>query len=139
MKKVIYGCIKGLDGRIPDCKLGMHAKCFNEIKKSMILDPCCRQNGVNNRFERLKSCCHHSLRDLCVYTDCAWWKLKKYCHQKDIGSYPDGCIICLKSFSMECVSAVNKSSQIVKMKVNERKKNQMHGLFNTVFFILNVG
>ena len=70
MKKVIYGCIKGLDGRIPDCKLGMHAKCFNEIQKSMILDPCSKHNGVNNRLDRLKSCWHHSLRDLCLHTWC---------------------------------------------------------------------
>ena len=33
VEEVIYGCTRGLDGRIPDCKLGMHAKCFNEIKK----------------------------------------------------------------------------------------------------------
>ena len=25
VEEVIYGCIRGLDGRIQDCKLGMHA------------------------------------------------------------------------------------------------------------------
>ena len=48
MKEVIHGCINGLDGRITECKLGMHAKCFDEIQRSMIIDPCSRQNGVNN-------------------------------------------------------------------------------------------
>ena len=41
---VIYGCIRGLNGTIPDCKLGMHTNCFNEIQQSMILDPCSRQS-----------------------------------------------------------------------------------------------
>ena len=40
--------------------------------------------------------------------------------QKDIVNYLDGCITCLKSFSIGCVSAVKKSTQIVKM---ERDKN----------------
>ena len=48
MKEVIYGFTRGLDGRIPDCKLGMHINCFNEIQKSMILDPCSSQNGGSN-------------------------------------------------------------------------------------------
>ena len=96
MKEVFYGCIIGLDGRIPDCKLAMHANCYNEIQKSMIHDIGSMHNSGSNRLERLKSCCHYSLRDLCVYTDGAWWKLKTYFHQKDIGNYQDMFIICLK-------------------------------------------
>ena len=55
-------------------------------------------------WDRLKSCCHHSLKDLCVHTDSAWQKKKNYSHWKDIGNYPDRCIICLKSFPVGCVS-----------------------------------
>ena len=110
MKEVIYECIRGLDGKIPCCKLGMNAKCFNEIQKSLILDHCCKQNGGSNRLDPLKRCCHNSLRDLCVYTDVAWWKLKKHSHKKDIGNYSDGCIICLKSFYVGCVLPVKKGN-----------------------------
>ena len=39
---------------------------------------------------RLKMCFHHNLRELCVHTDGAWWKLKKYCTSGDISKYPDG-------------------------------------------------
>ena len=31
-----------------------------------------------------------AVRDLCVQTDGAWWKLKKYCQEKELGNYPDG-------------------------------------------------
>ena len=62
--------------------------------------------GGSKKLDRLKSCCNHSLRDLCVHKDGAWLKLKKYCHQKDVGYYPDGCIICSKSFSVGCVLPV---------------------------------
>ena len=37
VKAVIYGCITWLDGRIPDCKLGMHAKYFHDIQKASFL------------------------------------------------------------------------------------------------------
>ena len=57
-----------------------------------------------------------------VNLDGAWWKLNKYCHQKDMGNYPDGCIISLKSSLAGCVTAVNKSTQIIKMKGNEREQ-----------------
>ena len=110
VEAVIYGCIRGLDGRIPDCKLGMHAKCFHDIQKSIILDPCIRQSTGNNGLDRLKSCCHHSLKDLCVITDGAWWKKKKYSHRKDIGNYPDGCIIHLKSVLVGHVSLRKKGA-----------------------------
>ena len=55
---------------------------FQWSMKSMILDPCSRQNGVNNRLDGLKRCFHHSLRDLCVYTDGAQWKLKSVATKK---------------------------------------------------------
>ena len=51
VKEVIYGCIRGLDGRTPGCKLGMHTKCFDKIQKSMILDPCRGQNGGSKDSE----------------------------------------------------------------------------------------
>ena len=113
VEEVIYGCIIGLDGRIPDCMLAMHANCFDEIQKSMIHNLCNRHNGHSNRFDVLKSCCHDSLWDVCVHTDGAWWKLNNYCHQKDVGIYPDGCIICLKFFSVCCVSQVKKGDFMV--------------------------
>ena len=81
----------------------------------MIHDLHSRHNGERNisdvtSLDKLKSCCHNNLRDLCVQTDGAWWKLKMHCHQKDIGNYPDGCIICLKSFSTGCVSPEKKGN-----------------------------
>ena len=110
VEAVSYCCIRGFYGRIPDCKLWMHAKCFHDIQKSIVLDPCSRQSTGNNGLVRCKSCCHHSLKDLCLITDSACWKKKKYSHQKDIGYYPDGCIICLKSFSVGCVLPVKKGN-----------------------------
>ena len=107
---VNYSCIRGLDGRISDCKFRMHVKCFHELEKSFILDPCSRQSTGNNGLDRFKSCCHHSLKNLCVITDGTWWKKKKYSHQKDIGNCSDGCIICLKSFSVLCVCIWKKST-----------------------------
>ena len=67
-------------------------------------------------LDRLKSCCHHSLRNLCAWTNGAWWKLTRYCTCEDIDNYPDGCNIFLKSFSIGFVSPVNKFAQIMKMK-----------------------
>ena len=37
MREVIYECIRGLDGRIPDCKLTMHANYLNKKAWFMIL------------------------------------------------------------------------------------------------------
>ena len=34
---IICGCVRGLDGIIPDCKLAMHANCFNEIGKEWFI------------------------------------------------------------------------------------------------------
>ena len=49
MGEVIYGCARGLDGRILDCKLSMHANCFHEMRKNMIHDLGSRHDGVTNR------------------------------------------------------------------------------------------
>ena len=34
VEAVIYGCIRSLDGKTPDCKLGMHSRCFDKIQKT---------------------------------------------------------------------------------------------------------
>ena len=94
-----------MDGRILDCKLGMHAKCFDEIQKIMIPDPGRGQNGGSNWFDILKHCCHNSLVDLCAHTDGEWWKLQKLCHQKDVGKYSDIWLICLKQILIGCVTS----------------------------------
>ena len=69
------------------CKLAMHAKLHDEIWKSMIHDLGSWKNNVRNRLEvsslnRFKSCCHHSLSNLCGHTDNAWWKLKSIATKK---------------------------------------------------------
>ena len=69
---VIYGCIRGLDGTIKDCKLRMHAKCFHDKQQSIINDIGSRHNSCSNRVKMLKSCCHQKLTDLYVHTDDAW-------------------------------------------------------------------
>ena len=138
VKEVIYGCIRRLDGRVPDCKIRMHGKCFNEIQQSLIHDVGSRHNSDSNQLKLLESCCHHSLRNLCVHTDGAWWKMKKYSHQKDISNYPDGCIICLKSFSFECVSVVKMATQIMKIEGDENDKERIKCMicFLQIIFIL---
>ena len=47
---------------------------------------------------------------------------EKHSHQKDVSNYPDGCIICLKSFPVGCVSAVKKVTQIVKIEGDKNDK-----------------
>ena len=91
----------------------MHAKCFDEIQQSMIIDIGSRHNSGSNHLKMLKSCFHHSLKNLHDHTQSACWKMKKFSDQKEIANYPDGCIICLNSFSFGCVSAVKKATQIV--------------------------
>ena len=99
----------------------MHAKCLNEIQQSMIHS----HNSGSNQLKMLKSCCYLSLKDLCDHKDGTWWKMKKYSHQKDIINYPDGCIICLKSFSVGCVSAVKRATQIIKMEEDENDEGRI--------------
>ena len=72
MKEVIYGYIRGLDGRISDCMLGMHAKCFDDLQNIIIHDVESRHNSGSNQLKMLNRCCQHSLKDLCVHTDGAW-------------------------------------------------------------------
>ena len=54
----------------------------------------------------------------------AWRQLKKYCTNKDIVNYPDGCITCLKSFSVGFASPMNKFTKIMKMKGNETQRER---------------
>ena len=115
-------------------KLGMHAKCFNEIQRSKIHDIGSRHNNGSNHLKMLKSRCHHSLKDLHVHTDGAWWKIKKYSHQKDSINYPDGCIICLKSFFVGCVSAVKKVRQTVKMKGDKNDERTIKCMVCLILF-----
>ena len=115
MKEVIHGCVRGLGEKIFDCKLAMHANCFDETRKSMIQNLFSRSNGVRNRsdvssLDLFKGYCHYSIKDLCIQTDDAWWKMKKFFHGKDIGIYPDGCIVCLKFFSTVCVLHAKKGN-----------------------------
>ena len=70
-------------------------------------------DSSSNRLNRLKSCCHYSLRDLCVHTDGAWWKLENYFIQKNVSKYPDGYIICLTYFSVGCAPPVKKSNKFM--------------------------
>ena len=65
VEEVFYGCLRGLYERIPECKLAMHVNCMDEIQNSTIHDVGSNHNGGSNRLDRLKSCCHHSLRHLC--------------------------------------------------------------------------
>ena len=56
-----------------------------------------------------------------------WWVVedKKYSHWKDIENYPDGCIICLKSVSVGCVSSVKKATQIKKIEGHKKDKERI--------------
>ena len=51
-------------------------------------------------LDEQKLCCHHSLKDLQVHTDGAWWKLKQYSLHPGIGNYPQVCIVYLESFQI---------------------------------------
>ena len=78
--KVLCECKRGLNGKICDCKLSIHAKCVDELRK---MDGVIRK--VRNRraeiisngtimihLDEQEMCCHHSLKDLQVHTDGAW-------------------------------------------------------------------
>ena len=87
-----------------------------------------RQIGMRNRsyvssLDRLKSCCHHSLRYLISSDRCCMVEVKKYWNQKDIGNYSDACINCLKSFSTGYVSPVKKLRK-GKRKRKRRERNE---------------
>ena len=95
---------------------------FQWNAKSMIHDIGSRHNGGSNQLDKLKSFCHHSLGDLCVQNDDVCWKLKKYCHWKNNGNYPDGFIICVKSFYFGCLSTV-------------KDRTWLHGVLNLSWFV----
>ena len=67
--KVLYGCKRGLDGRISDCKLIIHDKCFDELRKmddSVRKVKNIRNKNIHNGtlmtlLYELKMCYHHSL------------------------------------------------------------------------------
>ena len=84
VKEVNYSCKRGLDGNISDCNLAVHPNCFNEAQISMFYDIDSKSNGGSSQLERLKSCCNHSLRDLCVHNDGAWRKLKSIATKKTL-------------------------------------------------------
>ena len=106
--KVLYGCKWGLDGRISDCKLTNHAKCYVELRKmdDGVENVRNRRNeSVNNStmmtlLEEQKICCHHSLKDLQIHKDDSWWKFKKYNLHSGIGNYPQQCIECFEPFQV---------------------------------------
>ena len=78
VKEIIYCCVRGFDEKIPDCIHAMHAKCSDEIQRSMIH---CWHNGGSKRLDRLH--CH---RDLCIHTDGAWRMLKTIAFEKMLGT-----------------------------------------------------
>ena len=78
----------------------------------------------------------YSLRDLCIQTDSAWCKLKKYCHLKNISNFPDGSTLYLKSFFVGSILPVKKSIQITKIKENERERAKNKCMVCSVWIIL---
>ena len=104
--KVLYDCKRCLDGRISDCMLAMHVKCSDKLRKidgSVRKDINRKNESISNGtmmtlLDEWKKGCNHSLKDLQVHKDCAWWKLKRYSLHPDIRSYPQGCTVCLKPF-----------------------------------------
>ena len=121
MKEGIYWCIGGLDGRIVSMK----------YKKAWFL--------ILLAGKMVEAMIWHTrmLLPSQPYTDGAWWKMKKCCHQKDVSNYPDGCNICLKSFSVWLVSTVNKSTQIKKIKWNEQEEERNKCMVWSIQVIFN--
>ena len=61
-------------------------------------------------------------------------EVEKY-NNKDIAIYPDRCVICQKSFSIECVLTVKKFTNIVKEIAKVKDQEHMNTyLFNMNFF-----
>ena len=48
LKEVVHGCVRGLDGRIFDCKLAMHSNYFDEIMKNMLYNFGSKHDSVRN-------------------------------------------------------------------------------------------
>ena len=61
VEEAYYDCIRGLDERIPDCKLAMHANCFGEIQRSLIHDFDSRHNGGSKAIAI-------TVLEICVFT-----------------------------------------------------------------------
>ena len=104
MKEVIYGCIKGLDGRMPDWKLGMHAKCFNEIVAGRMM--------VAIDWADSKAVAITTL-EICVFTQMVHGGSWKVLQPNRNGNNPDGCILCLKSFFVGCVLTLKKGNDCI--------------------------
>ena len=119
-KEEVLSCKHRLNRRIYDCKFIMLYSCFNQMRKNIIIYSLCNRQdcGTNGicvtALDRLKSCCHHSLKDMCIHTVDAWKKLDKHCLQQYIGNNPRGCIICLNSCLWD-VLYLRRSQQISKM------------------------
>ena len=64
------------DGCISDCKFAMYVHCVDEIKKTDSdlgsRHSCKRNRSDVTSLDILKSCCHHSLRGMCVQAEGAW-------------------------------------------------------------------
>ena len=111
--KVLYECKRGLDGRISDCELAIHAKCYDELRKmdDSVKNVRNRRNESNNNntmmtlLDEQNTCCHHSLKHLQVHTNGAYWKFKKYSLHLGIGNYPQGVLSALDYFGFEYFSA----------------------------------
>ena len=112
---VIYGCIRGLDGRIPDCKLRIHANCFHDIQEGPFL-----------------ILVAGSLMETMDWTG-SKAVASTYSHCKDIGNYPNVCNICLKCISVGCVSLGKKSNDCL---VYSLCYKSFH-LDGCLFFMLN--
>ena len=105
---IIYSCKYALNERIHDCKLAMHYKCFI----LNLISPACKkvwqERNRSDYFGQTTSCCHHSLKDLCIHIKGAWWKPEKYYHHQDIINYPKRCFTCHESFSVGYLKPLKK-------------------------------
>ena len=133
VEEVVYDFISGLDGRITNCKFAMHANHFNDIqKKFMILEA--------DTLVVVIDLTDSTAVSITALKICVFKQMVHSWHWKDIWNYPNGCIICLKSFSVGHVTSVKKNKQITMMKKkqsknrNRKRKNQIHGLFSPDYF-----
>ena len=60
IEEVIYGCIRHQDGRISDCKLAMHGKCINDVRRNTLYNLDSKHDSASNgksvtTLDRLKS------------------------------------------------------------------------------------
>ena len=77
VNEVIYCCQHGLNGRVHDCKIAMHFNCFDQMRNNIMIRNLGSSQGIAknrmvvNALDRLRGCCHHGLRNLCVCTESA--------------------------------------------------------------------